>query len=62
MRPCKKAGKTICAIPGGSSTIIANRWTGCVREGLFERIEKIFDAFGWDVVRVKYGQLAARGL
>jgi len=30
---------------------------GIVREGLFERVEKIFDAFGWDVVRVKYGAL-----
>ncbi len=30
---------------------------GIVREGLFARIEKIFDAFGWDVVRVKYGVL-----
>ncbi|CUH47184.1 Pyruvate dehydrogenase E1 component [Ruegeria atlantica] len=30
---------------------------GIVREGLFERIEKIFDAFGWDVVRVKHGVL-----
>lgn len=30
---------------------------GIVREGLFERIEKIFDAFGWDVVRVKHGTL-----
>lgn len=30
---------------------------GIVREGLFERIEKIFDAFGWDVVKVKYGTL-----
>ncbi len=30
---------------------------GIVREGLFGRIEKIFDAFGWDVVRVKYGAL-----
>ncbi len=30
---------------------------GIVREGLFERIEKIFDAFGWDVVRIKYGTL-----
>ncbi|MFP7571685.1 transketolase-like TK C-terminal-containing protein [Marivita sp. S2033] len=30
---------------------------GIVREGLFGRIEKIFDAFGWDVVRVKYGVL-----
>ena len=30
---------------------------GVVREGLFGRIEKIFDAFGWDVVRVKYGAL-----
>ncbi|WP_111734556.1 1-deoxy-D-xylulose-5-phosphate synthase N-terminal domain-containing protein [Roseovarius amoyensis] len=30
---------------------------GIVREGLFERIEKIFAAFGWDVVRVKYGAL-----
>ncbi|MCY4151812.1 MAG: transketolase [Aestuariivita sp.] len=28
---------------------------GIVREGLFERIEKIFEAFGWDVVRIKYG-------
>ena len=30
---------------------------GIVREGLFTRIEKIFDAFGWDVVKVKYGAL-----
>ena len=30
---------------------------GIVREGLFQRIEAIFDAFGWDVVRVKYGRL-----
>ncbi|MGR3379317.1 1-deoxy-D-xylulose-5-phosphate synthase N-terminal domain-containing protein [Salipiger abyssi] len=30
---------------------------GIVREGLFTRIEKIFEAFGWDVVRVKYGAL-----
>ncbi|NKK75375.1 transketolase [Rhizobium leguminosarum bv. viciae] len=30
---------------------------GIVREGLFERIEKIFDTFGWQVVRVKYGAL-----
>ncbi|WP_227287746.1 transketolase [Boseongicola sp. H5] len=30
---------------------------GVVREGLFKRVEQIFDAFGWDVVRVKYGQL-----
>ncbi len=30
---------------------------GIVREGLFQRIEQIFDAFGWDVVRVKYGVL-----
>ncbi|MCB1492130.1 MAG: transketolase, partial [Rhodobiaceae bacterium] len=30
---------------------------GIVREGLFGRIEKIFEAFGWDVVRVKYGAL-----
>ncbi len=30
---------------------------GIVREGLFERAEKVFDAFGWDVVRVKYGTL-----
>jgi pyruvate dehydrogenase E1 component len=28
-----------------------------VHEGLFEAIEKIFEAFGWDVVRVKYGAL-----
>jgi pyruvate dehydrogenase E1 component len=30
---------------------------GIVRERLFERIEKIFDAFGWDIVRIKYGVL-----
>ncbi|MBT2132243.1 transketolase [Aliiroseovarius lamellibrachiae] len=30
---------------------------GIVHEGLFERVEKIFDAFGWDVVRVKHGVL-----
>jgi len=30
---------------------------GVVREGLFKRIEQIFDAFGWDVVRIKYGTL-----
>lgn len=30
---------------------------GVVREGLIKRVEKIFDAFGWEVVRVKYGHL-----
>ena len=30
---------------------------GIVREGLFERIEKIFQAFSWQVVRIKYGAL-----
>ncbi|AMM86057.1 pyruvate dehydrogenase E1 component [Rhizobium petrolearium] len=30
---------------------------GIVREGLFARVEAIFEAFGWDVVRVKYGRL-----
>lgn len=30
---------------------------GIVREGLFARVEKIFEAFGWDVVRIKYGAL-----
>ncbi|MDP3861679.1 MAG: transketolase [Phaeovulum sp.] len=30
---------------------------GIVREGLFARVEKIFEAFGWDVVRVKHGSL-----
>ena len=30
---------------------------GIVREGLFGQIERIFDTFGWDVVRVKYGAL-----
>jgi pyruvate dehydrogenase E1 component len=35
---------------------------GMVHEGLFRRVEKIFEAFGWDVVRVKYGAPAARGV
>ncbi|SFJ96435.1 1-deoxy-D-xylulose-5-phosphate synthase N-terminal domain-containing protein [Celeribacter neptunius] len=30
---------------------------GIVREGLFARIEKIFEAFGWEVVKIKYGAL-----
>ncbi len=30
---------------------------GVVREGLFARVEKIFEAFGWNVIRVKYGAL-----
>jgi len=30
---------------------------GIIHEGLWERAEKIFEAFGWDVVRVKYGAL-----
>lgn len=30
---------------------------GVVREGLWNRIEELFQAFGWDVVRVKYGVL-----
>lgn len=30
---------------------------GIVREGLLERIEKIFQAFSWQVVRIKYGAL-----
>lgn len=30
---------------------------GIVHEGLFRRIEDIFNAFGWDVVRLKYGIL-----
>ena len=29
---------------------------GIIHEGLWERLEKIFDAFGWQVVRVKYGR------
>jgi pyruvate dehydrogenase E1 component len=30
---------------------------GVVREGLWQRIEKVFEAFGWEVVRLKYGAL-----
>ncbi len=30
---------------------------GIVHEGLWRRIEKIFDAFGWEIVVVKYGAL-----
>ncbi len=30
---------------------------GIVHEGLFQRIEKTFDAFGWDLKKVKYGAL-----
>lgn len=30
---------------------------GIIREGPFERIEKVCDAFGWDVVRIKQGAL-----
>ncbi|WP_349369067.1 transketolase [Salinarimonas sp.] len=30
---------------------------GVVHEGLWQRIERTFEAFGWEVVRVKYGAL-----
>jgi len=30
---------------------------GVVREGLYDRIEASFRAFGWDVVRIKYGTM-----
>ena len=30
---------------------------GIVQEGLWERIEAVFEAFGWRVVRIKYGQV-----
>ena len=30
---------------------------GVIREGLYERIETVFTAFGWDVVTLKYGAL-----
>ena len=30
---------------------------GIVHEGLWERAERVFEAFGWDVVRIKYGRL-----
>ena len=30
---------------------------GVVREGLYDRIETVFKAFGWDVVTIKYGAL-----
>jgi pyruvate dehydrogenase E1 component len=56
-RRCRRAGRTICATPGGSSTTTASRSTASCMKGLFRRVEKIFEAFGWDVVRVKYGVL-----
>jgi pyruvate dehydrogenase E1 component len=30
---------------------------GVVREGLYQRIEQVFRAFGWDIVTLKYGAL-----
>jgi pyruvate dehydrogenase E1 component len=30
---------------------------GVVREGLYDRIETVFKAFGWDVITLKYGAL-----
>jgi len=35
---------------------------GIVREGLFERAEKVFEAFSWDVVRIKYGARRLQGI
>jgi pyruvate dehydrogenase E1 component len=50
---CRRAGSTICATSGGSSTTTASRLDGVVREGLWSGIEAIFEAFGWDVVRAQ---------
>ncbi len=30
---------------------------GIVHEGLWSRIERVFEAFGWEIVRIKYGHL-----
>ena len=59
---CKKAGSTICATSGGSSTTTGRASTASCARGCFGRIEAIFAAFGWHVVKLKYGAAAARGL
>jgi pyruvate dehydrogenase complex dehydrogenase (E1) component len=55
------------ALQEGWKTDLRNTWwiidynrqslDGIVREGLFAHVENIFDAFGWDVARIKYGGL-----
>ena len=57
MNASRKAGSTGCATPGGSSTTIVRAWTGWCAKGCRQRIEAIFKAFGWDVVRLKHGAL-----
>jgi len=60
-------GNVYEALQEGSKNDLRNCWwiidynrqslDGVVREGLFGRIERIFEAFGWTVIRVKYGAL-----
>jgi pyruvate dehydrogenase E1 component len=59
-RRYRKAGRTTCANCWWIIDYNRQSLDGIVREGLFKRIEKIFDAFGWDVVTVKYGTCSAR--
>ena len=60
-------GNVYEALQEGSKNGLQNCWwiidynrqslDGVVHEGLFSRVENIFEAFGWDVIRVKHGRL-----
>jgi pyruvate dehydrogenase E1 component len=56
----RRAGRTTCATPGGSSTTTASRSTGSCMRGCSNAIEKIFEAFGWDVVASNTAPAARR--
>ena len=52
--------KMICVIPGGIIDYNRQSLDGIVHEGLFERIEKVFLAFGWEVVKLNMVSCSVR--
>ena len=42
---------------GGLLITIGQSLDGIIHEGLWEKAQKTFEAFGWEVLRLKYGAL-----
>ena len=55
MNAFRKAGRTTCATQWWIIDYNRQSLDGIVREGLFQRIENTFNAFCWDVIKIKHG-------
>ena len=54
---CRRDGRTTSANVWWIVDYNRQSLDGVVHEGLWQRIENVFEAFGWSVVRLKYGAL-----